>query len=342
MQPGERRSKKVKEICKENKNLISKILDNFYCITLPMSFRLNHVHVYVLVHNKEVALFDTGLNSGGSFELLEKDLESIGQSIKSVRDIYITHVHADHCGMAGLIKEKSGAAIHLSVIADQYNQNFQKIDLWIPKIKKFYLVHGLTEQEVDSSMILLSGIRSVITLFKSDDLLQPNEIREFGKWQFECIYTPGHSSGHICFYFRKEGFLLSGDTVLPHITPNLSPDVFDENFRPLENFLASLDTVANLPVGKIYPGHGSAMGNVRARVQELRVHHAERTQLILNCLDALPKTTFQVALEIFGKDLQDFDKLLALNETYVHLLDLKHKGIIKEEQDGDVLVYTVQ
>ena len=87
--------------------MINKISDNFYRITLPMPFRLKHVHVYALAHNKEVALFDTGFNSGGSWEILEKDLESIGQSIKSVRDIYITHVHADHCSMAGLIKEKT-------------------------------------------------------------------------------------------------------------------------------------------------------------------------------------------------------------------------------------------
>ena len=53
-----------------------------------------------------------------------------------------------------------------------------------------------------------------------------------------------------------------------------------------------------------------------------------------------PKTTFQVSQEIFGSDLPDFDKFLALNETYVHLLELKHKGIIKEEQTGDILVYT--
>ncbi len=34
--------------------------------------------------------------------------------------------------------------------------------------------------------------------------------------------------------------------------------------------------------------------------------------------------------------MPDFDKFLALNETYVHLLDLAHEGIIREEQDGDL------
>jgi glyoxylase-like metal-dependent hydrolase (beta-lactamase superfamily II) len=307
-----------------------------------MTFRLNHVHVYALVHNNEVALFDTGVNIGSAREVLEKDLESIGQSIKAVRDIYITHVHGDHCGMAGLIKKESGAIIHLSSVAETSNRNYSATDLLIPRIKKFYLAHGLAQQEVEHLVIVLRGIRDVVTQFKGDDLLQSREIREFGKWQFEAVFTPGHSNGHLCYHFPREGILLSGDTVLPHITPNLSPDLFDENFRPLENFLASLDKVANLPVRTIYPGHGNSIDNVRARVQELHAHHAERTQLVLQCLGGGPKTTFEVAQGVFGHDLPDFDKFLALNETYVHLLDLAHKGIIREEQDGDLLLYTVQ
>ncbi len=304
-----------------------------------MSFRLNHVHVYVLVHNNEVALFDTGLDISGSLNLLKKDLESIGQSIKAVRVIYITHAHGDHCGMAGLIKKESGAIIHLSSAADVSNRNYSNTDLLIPRVKKFYQAHGLTSQEVDKTIAVFSATRNIVAAFEGDYCLQPNEIREFGKWQFEAVFTPGHSNGHICFYFHKEGILLSGDTVLPHITPNLSPDMFDENFRPLENFLKSLDIVGNLPVEKIYPGHGNVMGNLSARVRELHVHHAERTQLVIKCLGATPKTAFQVALGVFGNDLPDFDKFLALSETYVHLLDLKHKGIIKEEQDGDILFY---
>lgn len=307
-----------------------------------MSFRLNHVHVYVLVHNKEVALFDTGLDISGSLDMLKKDLESIGQNIAAVRVIYITHSHGDHCGMAGLIKNESGAIIHLSPEADKSNRNYSNTDLLNPKMKEFYLTNGLTSQQVDNTIAVFGATRNIVAPFKGDYCLQPKEIREFGKWQFECIFTPGHSNGHICYCFRKEGILLSGDTVLPHITPNLSPDLFDENFRPLEKFLESLDIVADLPVGKIYPGHGNAMDNVRARVHELHVHHAERTQLVINCLDGTPKTAFQVALGVFGNDLPDFDKFLALNETYVHLLDLKDKGIIREEQAGNVVVYTVQ
>jgi glyoxylase-like metal-dependent hydrolase (beta-lactamase superfamily II) len=321
--------------------VIDKIADNFYCITLPMPFRLKHVHVYALVNNKDVALFDTGFSVRDSYKILEKDLETIGQSIKTVRDIYITHVHADHCGMAGLIKEKSGAKIHVSAAADESNQNYFDTDLLVRQMKKFYFSHGLAMPEVEGLIKLFSGLRNIIAPFKGDNFLQPNEMREFGDWKFEVIFTPGHSKGHVCFFFPEQKFLLSGDTVLPQITPNLSPDLVDENFRPLYCFLESLKAVENLSIEKIYPGHGNVFSDVKTRVNEMRNHHAERTQLILNLLGAQPKTTYQVSQEIFGSDLDVFDKFLALNETYVHLLEQKIKGAIKEEQAGNYLVYSI-
>jgi len=322
--------------------LINKVSDDFYHITLPMPFRLRHVHVYVLADGENLALFDTGFNVGGSYEILEKDLGSIGRSIKSIRDIYITHVHIDHCGMAGLIKEKSGATIHLSAAADDSNQNYSRTDLLTAKVKSFYRTHGFTEKEVDDLIELFSGMRNIIAVFKGDDRLQPNEIKKFGKWQFEAIFTPGHSNGHTCYYFPREGFLLSGDTILPHITPNLSPDLFDEQFRPLSSFLTSIKKVEKLAVNKIYPGHGDVLTDVKTRVRELQDHHAGRTQLILNCLGTEPKTTREVSREIFGNDLPDFDKFLALNETYVHLLELKRQNEIREEQKGNNLVYIIR
>ncbi len=321
--------------------MINKISDGFYCITLTMPFKLKYVNVYVLVHDKEIALFDSGINLSGCLAMLEKDLESIGLGVSSVKDIYITHAHVDHCGMAGVIKKKSGAAIHLSSAAAASSSNFLNEDLLALRMRKFYLTHGFTEQEVGDLIMIFRGMRHIVTEFKGDYCLKPGETRRFGRWQFEAIFTPGHSNGHICYYFPQEGFLLSGDTVLPQITPNLSPDFFDEQFRPLHSFLESLNVLEKISVEKIYPGHGSVFGDLPGRIAAMRGHHADRTRLIRNCLGAAPQTTYQVSQAIFGADLTDFDKFLALNETYVHLLELKIRGVIAEEFAGPHAVYRI-
>ena len=41
-------------------------------------------------------------------------------------------------------------------------------------------------------------------------------------WDLTTIWTPGHSPGHVCFYSEAQRLLLSGDHVLPRITPNIS------------------------------------------------------------------------------------------------------------------------
>ena len=89
--------------------MITEIAESFYRITLPMPFRLRHVHAYALIDGTNVALFDTGMQMPSAFERLEADLQSIGYSIKSISDIYLTHGHTDHCGMSGTIQKKSNA-----------------------------------------------------------------------------------------------------------------------------------------------------------------------------------------------------------------------------------------
>lgn len=321
--------------------MIREISENFYNITLPMPFRLKHVQVYLLVNEGKAALFDTGFNVGGSYEILETDLGSIGLGIKSISDIYLTHVHADHCGLAGLLKEKTQAAIHLSAAADDSNRNYRQTGLLISRLGEFYLACGLAEKEIAALIGIFKDMRSVISEFRGDDRLQPGEEREFGRWKFKTVFTPGHSNGHTCYYFPDEGILLSGDTILPHITPNLSPDLFDGNFRPLASFLNSIGVLEKLTVDKVYPGHGGPMENIRSRVGELAAHHAERTKLILECLGARPKNALDVSQEIFGGDLPDFDRFLAVNETYVHLLELKDQNRIREERKDGNLVYTL-
>lgn len=319
--------------------MINKISENFYSITLPMPFRLRHVHIYALVSGRDVALFDTGLNIGGSHEILEKDLQSIGLGISSIRDIYITHAHTDHLSMAGLLKSKTGARIHLTVAADCFRQYFRKMDLLTIQARQFYFRHGITEEQMETLSAVFRSIGQIMSPFEADDYLQDGDMREFGGWNFEVVLTPGHSLGHACFFFRQEKILLSGDHILPHITPNLSPDIFDEHFRPLKCFLHSLEKVKDLPVERVYPGHGLSFSGMTDRLDELQAHHRQRTELIINCLNGRPKTTLCVSREIFGENLPDFDQYLALNETYVHLLELKHQGIVKEEVADGIFVY---
>ena len=130
--------------------MIEKIAESFYMITLPMPFRLKHVHVFALVHDGSVSLFDTGMNTPETFSTLEESLKSIGKDIRNIDRIFITHFHTDHCGIAGRIKAISGAAIAMSGIDARRIYNDQKRGLDFDQVKIFYREQGLREKFIDA------------------------------------------------------------------------------------------------------------------------------------------------------------------------------------------------
>jgi hypothetical protein len=89
----------------------------------------------------------------------------------------------------------------------------------------------------------------------------------------------------------------------------------------------------------VYPAHGGPFSDLKKRVDEIKDHHGERTQLIVGALQGKEKTAFEVSKDIFGADLPDFDQFLALNETYVHLVDLMDNGIVRSEEKGGIILY---
>ncbi|MGZ6292240.1 MAG: MBL fold metallo-hydrolase [Syntrophales bacterium] len=321
--------------------MIEKIAESFYMITLPMPFRLKHVHVFAHVYDGSVSLFDTGMNTPETFSTLEESLKSIGKGIRDVERIFITHFHTDHCGIAGRIQEISGAAIAMSKMDALRICRDQKKGLNFDQVKKFYNEQGLREEIIDDLLELLSSFRKATIPFKVNTNLEDHGSHRVGDRDFEVISVPGHTSGQVCFFFRREGILLSGDHILPEITPNLSPDPYNPGFRPLRSFLDSLGQVEDLPAVKVYPAHGDPFPNLKARVEEIREHHRERKSLVLESVKGGPKTTYQASLDIFGRDLPEFDQFLAVNETYAHLIELLEEGLIKQKRLGHHLIHSV-
>ncbi|MGZ3636038.1 MAG: hypothetical protein ACXWMO_11885, partial [Syntrophales bacterium] len=86
---------------------------------------------------------------------------------------------------------------------------------------------------------------------------------------------------------------------------------------------------------------GDPFPNLKARVEEIRGHHRERKSLVLESVKGGPKTTYQVSLDIFGRDLPEFDQFLAVNETYAHLIELVEEGLIKQKRSGHHLIHSV-
>ena len=320
--------------------MLEEITDNLYMLTLPMPFRLMHVHAFIAVGNDGITLFDTGLNTPETFVRLEESLKKIGKNIGDIKRILISHYHIDHCGMAGRIQNIAGAKIHMSeqsipfiLMRDQEEYRF------VERIQKFCRKHGLPDHVIGSITALFTTFKKAGSSFSIDEFYSGNPMDIGNGQELKIIATPGHTHDHVSFYLPKENILLSGDHVLPEITPNLSPNLFSPEFRPLQSFMESLSLVELLPVQMVYPAHGKPFGNLKERIREIRDHHRMRKELIHASVKKGPKTATIVSRDIFGPDLSEFDQFLALNETYVHLIELIHEGLIYEEEQNERILY---
>ncbi len=314
--------------------MLEQIAPDFYRITLPMPFRLDHIQSFALVQGRKVTLFDTDLNIPEGLSTLEGALRQLGRSLADIDRIFLTHYHADHCGLAGRLKELSGARIYLSADDDEAIRNQNRTEELFGHLRTFCREHDFPGALLPPLQELHTYFTRVTYPFAVDELLVPYSWHRAGNRTFQVIPAPGHTRGQVCFYFPAEAILLSGDHVLPGITPNLSIDLFHPDWPPLRNFLESLGRVKPLRVERAFPSHGEDMNDLPARIGEIEAHHAQRKELILQAVRRGSDTARQVSLEIFGEGLPEFDQYLALHETCVHLLELKNEGILREFSSG--------
>jgi len=319
--------------------MIDQFADNFYRITLRMPYRLRHVNAYLLAHGEELALFDTGLNAPGAFAVLQEDLKTIGFDPGRITHIYLTHIHTDHASLAGILQKQSGAQIHLSPAAYEEYEHYRKADPAVNQLRKFYARQGMPARHLNLVIDEFESIRGVISDFQAPDFLQDRESRAFDDRPFQVFFTPGHSLGHVCFFFPREGFLLAGDHVLPYIAPILSPDIFDERFRPLKAYLDSFALLERLPVSTVLPGHGSYFTDLKERLADIRAHHEKKKAAVAAALSDRPQTAYDILNKMVAPATSDFDKFLALNEVIIYLQELAEAGAVQENRHLGVLTY---
>ncbi len=118
-------------------------------------------------------------------------------------------------------------------------------------------------------------IRDQVTMAEPDVLFEDGKEVDVPGWDLRTVWTPGHSPGHVCFHSERHRLLLSGDHVLPRITPNIGVHT-QQIPNPLGDFLESLLKVQNLAVDEVLPAHEYRFANLRDRLDEIILHHADR------------------------------------------------------------------
>lgn len=191
------------------------------------TFNMFSVNTYVAWNeaSKEAAIIDPGMCSGNETKELEMFIKSNGLSVKHLLN---THMHIDHVLGNSYIEGTYGIGAECN-IADNY------------------LAERVAEQAAMFGMPF-DGAPVRITSH-----LEENALIRLGDESLQVLYVPGHTKGHVAFYEKADGFVLTGDSLF-----QMSIGRTD---LPGGNMATLIDSIEQkllvLPDNTIiFPGHG--------------------------------------------------------------------------------------
>jgi glyoxylase-like metal-dependent hydrolase (beta-lactamase superfamily II) len=145
-----------------------------------------------------------------------------------LRGLWLTHGHFDHFADHAVVKQRfPGAPV---------------------------LIHALDEAKARQPDLQtrMFGLPFSIPPLKADGHVTDNQQLSIGSLEVTVIHTPGHSPGHVAYYFPEEGVLVGGDLIIGGSVGRT--DLPDSNHGQLE---ASISRVMALPPAtRLLGGHG--------------------------------------------------------------------------------------
>jgi glyoxylase-like metal-dependent hydrolase (beta-lactamase superfamily II) len=317
-------------------------------IPVPLPFALRSANIYLIDDGDGGwTLIDSGLGLPADEAALYDGLARAGVAPERLTALILTHAHPDHIGLSGPIQAASGAPVYMLAGEDERLYQVWRADegAAFEAVSVMYATNGMPPDIAEQTARISRRISSMLRLPPRESVraLQDGETLRIGVHSYQAIWTPGHSDYHLCL-LREDGLFIAGDHILPRITPNIGLYVLARP-NPLRDYFDALARVRDLPARLTLPGHGRPFTALAERVDELRVHHEERSQMVLDLLAERPGGAHasDLADALFEGRLRNADdRRFALAETLAHLEYLRYEGRVDRATGLDgVIRYAV-
>ncbi|MET8852723.1 MBL fold metallo-hydrolase [Amycolatopsis sp. NPDC004625] len=306
------------------------VVPGVHRIPLPLpNDGLRAINVYLLADPGGLVLIDAGWSIPESLAVLSEALAGLGYRLEDLTDVYVTHSHRDHYTQAVELRRRFGTRVHLGA------GERPGLDL-VLALRTDVPVTSLDVLRRGGAPELAGRLAEGYGEFDPSGWEPPDRWLDAGtvalRHPLEVLPTPGHTRGHVVYRDAGRGLLFSGDHVLPHITPSIGFELGEPGL-PLGDYLDSLDLMRAFPDTRLLPAHGPVAASTHTRVEELLAHHDKRLAETEDALGAGARTGAAVAgaltwtrRAVAFDDLNDFNRMLAVNETVAHLDVLVARG----------------
>ena len=270
--------------------------------------RLAYNSVYLVESAGERILIDTGPDYRGAREVLATATAERPPSLAVA-----THGHIDHAGLGHWWQER-GTPVALHEEDLHYSTGHQLDDEDLMALESFVRESGAPPEVETAALAGLAARRAW-----ARQAVESRDYRPAGRdahWPtglryepFEparvlvgdevelapgmvALACPGHTPGNLVVVAREEGWLFSGDQLLPEITPtpaiqrSQSAPGAPWRFRSLPRFLDSLRRIRQLDTRRCYPGHGEPFEDVAGVIDANLSQAEQRTARVHEALSA--------------------------------------------------------
>jgi len=317
------------------------ILNGVHQIKIPAPENSSwYTNVYIIEGSDAHIMVDSGWDSQESLWALQEGIKGANLKLRDIKQVVITHIHPDHYGLSTKIKQICGAQVAIHKIdANFIFPRYKDFNDLIKKTEELLRQNGAPEDELPQMKQASLWMNKYVTPDLPEVKLEDGDTISNDAFEFEVLWTPGHSPGHICLYERERRFILTGDHILYDTVPHIgfNPQSGD---NPLGDYISSLAKLERCKVNFILPGHGPVFNALGLRIEKILRHHEERKIAIMRSLRDGLKTAYDIAKQIpwlvneggtTFQDLPVWDRRMAVHETIAHL-----KLLMEEDRVGNV------
>jgi glyoxylase-like metal-dependent hydrolase (beta-lactamase superfamily II) len=308
-------------------------------LVLPLPFEgLDRVNAYLLRDETGSTLVDCGIynpsddRDHGWDEVVDA-LAACDVVPDNLTRVVVTHPHIDHYGMAGRVVEETGAELWMHAGTKDELAIYRDPATAARDMKEMFAAHGVTVEDADELTRFEDWRAFIHSIVEADVMVADGDTFDVGGRTWQAIHTPGHSRSHICLWAERDSVFISGDHLLPTITPHI--DFRKGEDDPLGDFLVSLEKIERVAPRLVLPGHGAPFEDGAERARIVARHHDRRLGAILQVVRNEPRTANDITDELFGTTLLNFERRLALGEALAHIAYLLRRNEIEAEERPD-------